>query len=224
MFEGFGAIVRKDLRLELRTGESTLALVALSLLILVVLVMALGVPGERRAEVAAGAFWIALIFAAMLGATRALLSERETGCIRGLLLAPIEPATIFAAKLTVALVFMAVSGAAVMVLLLLFFNLDFGMGLVRLVPIFALGSVGLAAVCTLLSAISGRVRAGALILPALVIPIYVPALIAGSKASAAVLAGMPLAAVVTWLKILAAFDVLFVAAGYLLFEHVVLED
>lgn len=224
MFEGFGAIVRKDLRLELRTGESTLALIALSLLILVVLVLAFGVPGEQRAEVAGGALWIALIFAAMLGATRALLSERETGCIQGLLLAPIEPATIFAAKLTVALIFMAISGIAVMVLLLLFFNLDFGMNLMRLLPVLFLGMTGLGALCTLLAAISGRVRAGALILPALVIPIYVPALIAGSKASAAVLSGLPLSAVATWLRILGAFDVLFVVAGYLLFEHVLLED
>jgi heme exporter protein B len=224
MFAGFIAILRKDLRLELRTGESTIALIALSLLILVVLVLAFGPGGARRAELAAGALWIALIFAAMLGATRSLLAERESGCIRGLLLSPVEPATIFAAKLTVALIFMAIAGAAVLVMLMLFFNLDFGIGLLRLLPVFGLGTVGLAAVCTLLAAISGRVQAGGLLLPAMVIPIYVPALIAGTKASAAVLAGQPLGATLTWLKILGAFDVLFVVAGYLLFEHVVLED
>jgi heme exporter protein B len=224
MLEGFGAIVRKDLRLEVRSGESTVALVSLSILILVVMVLAFGPGGARRAEVAAGALWIALIFAGTLGATRALLAERESGCIRGLLLSPVEPATIYAAKLAVALIFMAEAGVAVLVVLVLFFNLEFGGGLLRLIPVALLGAAGLAALCTLLATVSGRVRAGAMLLPVLVVPLFTPALIAGSKASAAVLAGQSLSAVATWLKLLCAFDVLFVAAGYLLFEHVILED
>jgi len=224
MLEGFGPILRKDLRLELRSGESTVALVSLSVLILVVMVLAFGPGGARRAEIAAGALWIALIFAGTLGAAQALLAERESGCIRGLLLSPVEPATIYAAKLTVSMIFMAEAGFAVLIMLVLFFNLEFGGGLLRLVPIFALGMLGLAALCTLLAAVSGRVRAGAMLLPVLVVPLFTPALIAGSKASAAVLAGQPLGAVTTWLKLLFAFDVLFVTAGYLLFEHVILED
>jgi heme exporter protein B len=224
MLDGFGPIVRKDLRLELRSGESTVALVSLSVLILVVMVLAFGPGGARRAEVAAGALWIALIFAGTLGATQALLAERETGCIRGLLLSPVEPATIYAAKLAVAMIFMAEAGAAVLIVLVLFFNLDFGGALLRLVPIFLLGEVGLAALCTLLATVSGRVRAGAMLVPVLVVPLFTPALIAGSKASAAVLAGQPLGMVTTWMKLLCAFDVLFVTAGYLLFEHVILED
>ncbi len=55
-------------------------------------------------------------------------------------------------------------------------------------------------------------------------PIFVPALIAGVKASAAALAGAPFAAMGDWLKIMIAFDVLFVTAGYLLFEYVIGQD
>lgn len=225
MLRQFSALVRKDLRLEMRTGESIVALLALGLLILVVMVMAFGpASGARRAEIAAGALWIALIFAAMLGASRAMLAELESGCIRGLLLSPVQPATVFAAKLTVALLFMTIAGAAVLVLMVVLFNLQFGVGLARLLPVFVLGCIGLAALCTLLAAISGRVRAGAMLLPALLIPLYIPALIAGSKASALVLGGQPLSAAAAWLKVLIAFDLLFVVAGYLLFEYAVLED
>ncbi len=60
-----------------------------------------------------------------------------------------------------------------------------------------------------------------MLLPILAVPIFVPALIAGVKASAAALAGVPLDSTGQWLKIMVAFDVLFVTAGYLLFEHVV---
>ena len=87
-----------------------------------------------------------------------------------------------------------------------------------------LGALGFAALATLLAAISGRTRAGDLLLPMLAVPMFVPALIAGVKASAAALAGAPFASMGDWLKILIAFDVLFVTAGYLLFEHVVGED
>ncbi len=224
MLEGFGPIVRKDLRLELRSGESTVALLSLSTLILVVMVLVFGPGGARRAEVAAGALWLALIFAGTMGSTRALVAERETGCIRALLLSPVEPGTIYAAKLSVAMIFMAEAGAGVLLILVLFFNLEFGRALLSLIPVFLLGILGLAALCTLLATVSGRVRGGAMLLPVLVVPLFIPALIAGSKASAAVLSGQPLGSVITWIKLLCAFDVLFVAAGYLLFEHVILED
>jgi heme exporter protein B len=221
---GFAAILRKDLRLELRSGQSTVALAVLSLLILVVLVFALSPSGGRDAEAAAGALWVALIFSGMLGATRALLAEGENGCIRALVMSPIDRATLYAAKLVAAFIFMTVAEIATVILLVLFFNLDFDLGLARLVPILLLGELGFAALSTLLAVISGRVRAGDLLLPLLAVPMFVPALIAGVKASGAALGGAGFAQIDSWLKILVAFDVLFVTVGYLLFEHVVSED
>jgi heme exporter protein B len=221
---GFAAILAKDLRLELRSGTSTIALIALSLLIMVVMVFTLPAGGFDQAESAAGALWVALVFAGMLGATRALVAESENGCIRGLLLSPIDRASIYAAKLAASFTFMAVAEAAAVVIMVLFFNLGFDISVLRLVPVILLGALGFAALATLLASISGRTRAGDLILPMLAVPMFVPALIAGVKASAATLAGAPLARVGTWLGVLVAFDALFIAAGYLLFEYVVRED
>src|SRR5215470_3431224 len=104
----FAAIVRKDLMLELRSGQSTVALGSIALLVLVVLNFALDRTVARGADAAAGAIWIALVFAGMLGGTRAVLAEMENGCIRGLLMSPIDRATLYAAKSTAALIFMAV--------------------------------------------------------------------------------------------------------------------
>jgi heme exporter protein B len=221
----FAAILRKDLRLELRGGESTITLVALSLLILVVMVFALDpAGGASDAGTAAGALWVALVFAGMLGATRALLAERDNGCLRALLLSPLDRATLYCAKLVAAFIFMAIAQAAAVVIMVLFFNLDFDARLLRLAPVLGLGALGFAALATLLAAITGRVRAGDLLLPLLAVPLFVPALIAGVKASAAAIAGEPFAAFAQWLRILTAFDVLFLSAGYLLFEHVIGED
>jgi len=221
----FIAILRKDLRLELRTGESTVTLLALSLLILIVMVFALNpVGGARDTGTAAGALWVALLFAGMLGATRVLVAENANGCLRALLLSRADRAAIYLAKLVAALIFMMVADLAAVLLMVLFFNLDFDLRLARLAPVLALGAVGFAALATLLAAISGRVRAGDLLMPLLAVPLFVPPLIAGVKASDAALSGEPFAMFAEWLKILIAFDVLFVSAGFLLFEHVIGEE
>jgi len=107
---------------------------------------------------------------------------------------------------------------------MLFFNLEFSESVAPLAMVLILGVLGFSALATLLAAISMRARGGELLLPLLIVPLFVPALIAGVKASAAVLAGARLAAAREWVGILVAFDVLFVSAGYLLFEQVVGEE
>ncbi|MGH7950191.1 MAG: heme exporter protein CcmB [Candidatus Binataceae bacterium] len=221
---GFAAVLRKDLRLELRSGESTISLAALALLVLVVLVFSLERTGAESADTAAGALWVALVFAGLLSATRALSAERENGCIRGLLMSPLDPGALFVSKLAAAFVFMTVAEGAVVALMILLFNLEIHSGLALLIVPLVLGTAGFAAVASLLAAISSRTRASELLLPLLAVPMFVPALIAGVRASAAALGGAPLSAMLDWLGILAAFDVLFVTAGYLLFEQVIGED
>src|SRR5579872_4559544 len=125
----FAAILRKDLRLEIRSGQSTIALFALSLLIMVVLVFALDPQPTDRARDAAGALWVALVFAGMLGATRSILAENENGCMRALMVGPVDAGALYGAKLTGAFIFMAVAEAAAVILIVLFFNLDIGVGL-----------------------------------------------------------------------------------------------
>ena len=218
----FVAVLRKDLRLELRSGQSTIALFALSLLIMVVLVFALNPQPRDRARDGAAALWVAMVLGGMLGATRAMTAEHDNGCLRALTVSPIDPAALYAAKLGAAFVFMAIVEVAAVVFITLFFNFDFGVNLVRIIPSLMLGTLGFAAPATLLAAISGRTRAGDLLLPILTVPLFIPALIAGVKASEATLAGTPVAS--QWIGILIAFDILFVTAGTLLFEHLLGED
>jgi heme exporter protein B len=201
-----------------------LALLAMSMMVLVVLVFALDAARVRSADTAAGALWVAMVFSGLVGATRVLGAERENNAIRGLLLSPLDPATLYAAKLVAAFIFMAVAEVGAVILLVLFFNLEFSADLTRLAPVLMLGALGFAALATLLSAATGHTRAGDMILPILAVPMFTPALIAGVKASSAALMGAPLASMSDWLRIMIAFDVLFVTAGYLLFEHVVGED
>jgi heme exporter protein B len=221
----FVAILRKDLRLELRAGESLLTLAGLSLLILVTMVFALDpVGGTRDAGTAAGALWVAMIFAGSAGASRVVTAERDNGSIRALMLSPVEPTALFGAKLVAALIFIVVAQIAAVLVLVLFFNLDFDARIAALALPLALGMIGFAALTTLLAGLAGRMRTGTLMLPLLAVPMFVPALIAGVRASSIALAGAALSDAAQWLKILVAFDVLFVSAGYLLFEYVMGDD
>jgi heme exporter protein B len=218
---GFYALLHKDLTLERRSGGVVIELCVLSLLVLVVLLIAYGPEAGGRPASTAGALWVALILSGLPGASLAIAAEHENDCLKGLRLSPLEPATIYAAKVTAVALSMVISQAATLLLLVLFFNLQFESNLLRLVPILLLGMLGLSALSTLLGTITSRLRAGEMLLALLAAPLYVPELIAGVKASTIVLAGGSLAAVVLPLKILAACDLLFVTCGYLLFEYLV---
>jgi heme exporter protein B len=204
MLAGFRALLHKDLTLERRGGRVVVEISVLSLLVLVVLVIAYGPQAGQRPVAAA---------------SLAVSAEHENDCLTGLRLSPLEPATIYAAKVAGAALTMAVSQAATLLLLVLFFNLQFDLNLLRLIPVLLLGTFGLCAISTLLGTVTSRLRAGEMLLALLAAPLYVPELIAGVKASAAVLGGASLTAVVLPLKILAACDLLFAVCGYLLFEY-----
>ena len=94
---GVWQIVRKDLRVELRSPAGLAAIFVLGLLVL--LIFQFAVPEKPTPESAAAALWISFVFAGTLGAQRTFLLERDNLCIDGLKTAPIEPAVIFLAKM-----------------------------------------------------------------------------------------------------------------------------
>jgi heme exporter protein B len=219
----FATILHKDLRLELRSGKSTLTLSILALLILTVLTFALDAP-SRSSTLAAGVLWVAMIFAGMAGGTRAIVSEWQNGCIRCLLLSPADRGAIYAAKMAASFLSMMVAQVMAVMLMVFFFDLDFNLRIIRLAAVLTMGTIGFASLTTLLAAIEVQIKSADLLLPLLVVPVFIPALIAGVKATQAALAGLPFAGFAQWLKILGACDLLFLAGGYLLFEQVISED
>jgi len=213
-------ILLKDLRIEFRSKAGLLSIFVLGLLVLLIFQFAL--PERPTPESAAAALWLAFVLAGTLGAQRTFLVERENLCIEGLKTAPIDPASIFVAKMAGTLVTLTILQAVVVPLTALFFGVapasPFWFALVCV-----LGNVGFSAVVTLFAAISVGTRAREVILPLLVLPLLVPLLIAAVKASSLLLAGVAVGEASVWIQVLAAFDVVFTVAGWLLFEHVVRE-
>ena len=217
------ALLWKDLLIELRTKETLASLLLLGVLTLVVLSFAFDPTSPMREAAAPGVLWVALIFAGTLGMNRSLLREREHDCLQGLLLAPLDRGTIYLAKSAANFLFMVAAQIALVPLFVFFFNLPFTATVVRLTPVLLLGLLGFAAVGTLFAAVSLRTRAREVMLPLLMLPLAAPLFIAGIQASTQLLAGQPFAAVAHWLRLMAAFDVVFLVVGWLTFEYVVEE-
>ena len=214
------AILRKDLRIEWRTRESVSSLVALGVLLLVVFTIAQDPTPEEQPRLAPTVLWATFVFTGLLGVQRGFLLEREQDCLAGLLLAPIDPAAIFVGKLVANLCLLGVMQAIVVPLVALLLHVDFLPVLPGLLVVLTLGNVGFSAGATLFAAIAARTRAREVLLPLLLLPLVLPVLIAGVKATQAVLAG-GLARSTDAIGVLAAFDVVFTVAGWLLFAYVV---
>jgi heme exporter protein B len=214
------AILRKDLRIEWRTRESVSSVVTLGILLLVVFTIAHDPTPEQAPLLAPSVLWATFVFTGLLGVQRSFLLEREQDCLAGLLLAPIDPASIFVGKLLANLVLLGAMQAIVVPLVAVLLHVDFGSVLPGLLIVLSLGNLGFAAIATLFAAITVRTRAREVLLPLLLLPLALPVLIAGVKATQAVLAG-GLSNASDALSVLGAFDVIFTVAGWLLFTYVV---
>jgi heme exporter protein B len=217
------ALIRKELRVEMRTKQTLSSLLLLSVLILVVLSFAFDPRSEIRPLAAPGALWVAVIFAGVLGLNRSFLSERENDCMYGLLLCPVDRGTIYLGKAIANFLFMLTAQALVLPVFVFFFNVTISAPFAGVVGSLVLGLLGFAALGTLFAAMSVRTPAREVMLPLLLLPLVVPLFIAGVKVTERGLAGKPIADVAHWLHMMIAFDAVFLVVGWVAFEYVVEE-
>lgn len=215
------ALLWKDSLLELRTKERISSLFVLAFLMILVFVFALSPEQAQRPEIGAAVLWVTLLFAGMLSLQRGFLIEQERGCLSGLLLTPIDPSTLFLAKLLSNVLFLIIVEVIVTPLTLLLLGTSWSSSLLLLPVILLLGIVGFSALGTLLSAIAVRTRAREVLLPVMLLPLLIPLLIATVKVTSALFAGEAWPNV--WVRVLLAFDVIFVVTGWLIFGQVVRE-
>ena len=214
-------VARKDLVIETRSREViyTSALFA----ILCVLVFAFGFVEEGRAEpkAAAAILWIAIAFSGSLALGRVFDRERQNETMRALLLAPVGRPAIYLGKLAGVLTLLLSVQLLVVPLVALWFQAALFRNTLLLVGLLVLGSLGYAAVGTLFAAMLVRVRSRDVLLPVLLYPITVPVIIAGVRATSALLQPeLDVAMVRFWLSLLVAFDIVFVTLALWTFEPV----
>jgi heme exporter protein CcmB len=215
-------IARKDFTIEARSREiiATAAFFAVAC----VLVFSFSLVQEGRApdNAAAGVLWIGISFSGTLSLGRLFERERVHDTLRTLLLAPVERPAVYLGKLWAAVLLMSAVGAV----LLPFTGFLFDQAVIRSAPALALvivlGVIGYAAVGTLFAAMLGRTRSRDVLLPVLLYPMTVPVLIAGVRATSALLAvdGPDWPTAQLWAGVLIAFDAVFVTLALWTFEAV----
>lgn len=218
-----GILIWKEVTAEFRTRELIFSMLLFALLVVVIFNFTFEPGSQATAEAAPGILWVAFTFAGVLGLHRAFSREVENGCLHGLMLAPIDRGLIFLGKMSGNLIFILIIEIFTLPLFAVLFNLSLLPGLIRLIVILLLATLGFAAVGTLFSAIAINTRTREIMLPILLFPVEVPVILAAVNATAAVLNGRDWSAISGWLKILLAFDLLFVMVCYVTFEYVLEE-
>jgi heme exporter protein B len=218
------ALIRKDLRLELRTRESVPAMILFSLGTFVLFHFALDTP-EVEGDLAAGVLWVTLLFAAVLGINRLFVAEREEGGFDAFLLAPVDRTAMFVAKAAILFTFLvALEIAAVAAFAILLLEPSPWPALPGLMAVLGLADVGLAVIGTLVGALAIQTRARDLMVPLLALPLSVPLVIAGARATSPLLAASGAGALEgRWLLILGLYDLVFGLLAYAIFDFLLEE-
>lgn len=212
------AIMKKDVTSEFRSREVLSSMFVFAILVIVIFNFAFDLRVENKETVAPGVLWVAIVFAGMLGLNRSFISEKDKGCMEGLLLCPVDRSAIYLGKMAGNLLFMLAMEAIVLPVFAAFFNLPmFGP---RLLLVVLLGTIGFATVGTLFSAVAVHTKTREIMLPILLLPVAIPVLVAAVKATGDLLASVPPPTEGPWLGILVGFDVIFLTAAFLTFEYV----
>ncbi len=210
-------VFRKDLTIEARTGEVTTTSGFFALLVVILSSMSFyGGPATGRV-VASGVVWLSIAFAAVLALARSWAREREEGALGGLLSSPVQPSAIFAGKAAGLFAFLVVVELIVFPAAALFFSIDLLDRGVGLFVIALLATPGITASGTLFGAMTVRTRARDLILAIVLFPLLAPSLLAAVAATRQLLEGVPLDGLWDFLKLMAVFDLTFIAGGLALF-------
>jgi heme exporter protein B len=219
-----GALLRKELLVELRTLESIPGMSLFAVTTFVVFHFALNQDSVSGQE-AAGILWVTLLFAAMLGINRLFVADADQGGFDGFLLAPVDRGALLIAKALALLAYLLVLElVAVPAFALLLLGPPLGQTLPGLLAPLALGDLGVAAIGTLVAALAVRTRARDLLGPLLALPLLVPIVIGCARASAPLFAATHAgASPPRWLVTLALYDLVFGLVAYAVFDFL-LED
>lgn len=218
-------IARKDFTIEARSREIIATAAFFAVACVLVFSFSLVTDGRAPDGVAAGVLWVGVAFSGTLSLGRLFERERAHDTLRTLLLAPVERPAVYLGKLLAVIMLMAAVGA----LLLPLTGFLFDQAVVRAAPwlaaVLLLGITGFAAIGTLFAAMLGRLRSRDVLLPVLLYPMSVPVLIAGVRATSALLeaTGPDFATARMWMGVIAAFDAVFLTLALWTFEAVMEE-
>jgi heme exporter protein CcmB len=217
-------IARKDFRVEARSRELVYTTLFFAVSCVLVFSFAFVRGGEAVDNAAAGILWVAIAFAGTLALGRTFERERQAETLRALLLSPVERPAIYLGKLIGILLLLFGVEIVLVPAIAFLFQAPLGRAPLLVASLLGAGTLGFAAVGTLFAAMLGRAESRDVLLPVVLYPITLPALVGGMQGTAAIFAAEPdLALAQTWLSMLIFFDAVFITLSLWTFAPVMSE-
>jgi heme exporter protein B len=217
-------IIRKDLLIEWRTRSRLNALVFFALATLLMFSFALGPDTVALRRNAAGYLWLGILFASVLSLAESFRIETENLSLDGVRLAPADPRAIFLGKAIGNTVMLWALALVITPVTIGLYDVSVKEGILKLAGVLLLGCFGISAPGTLYAAIASNARSRDVLLPLLLFPVLIPALLASVKATGLVLEGDPMNQLPGWLELLSGFNLLYWGLGFALFPKVIEDD
>lgn len=216
------ALVRKDLRLELRTRQTAIGMALFALVAMVLFQFTVASRVDDATPFAGGIVWATLALTAVLGVSRAWAAEREGRVLDGLLVSPVSRGALLLAKACSLFLYMLALEVLVLPLAVVFFVEGAGPGDLALAFLAAaLADIGIAALGSLVASLAAFARGRELLVPALFLPALLPLVIAAAGATHAVLGGpREVAEYRGYCVFLGVYAVIFALVSYATYEYV----
>ncbi len=214
------AALRKELLLQWRTRGQFISVFVFGAASLLLFSFAIGPNAGALRTFSAGFLWLALLLSSTLTLAESFHAEMENRALEGLLLLPSDPRALYYAKAIANWLQLALLGVALVPVMVVLYDAG-TTRLPTLLLVILLGSAGLSAPGTLYAAMTAQLKAKQTLLPLLLFPLIVPALLGSVKATSYVILGDPMGQARSWMVLLAAFDLIYWSLCGLLYERVI---
>jgi heme exporter protein B len=227
-FRRIWAVAWKDLLTEQRAKAAFNAMIFFAALTLFTFGFALGTEGSGAEggllkRVAPGLIWVAILFSGVLAVDRSFQLEAERGGLEGLRLFPGDRKAIYFGKLIANLVVMFALEVVLFPVAAVLYNIDLWPRLPTVIAVSAAGTVGFVAMGTFYAALTANLRARQVLLPLLLFPVLIPVVIASVKGLTLAFTGDAMGELGSWMRLLAASDLLFLTICAFTFDFVLEE-
>jgi heme exporter protein B len=208
----------KDFRLEWRSKDAINSMLFFALLVVVIFSFSFNPTAEESRQIAGGLIWVAFLFAAVVALNQTWARELRNQVLDGYRVSPAPANALFLAKALGNFVFVSLLEALMTPLFIIFYTLRaLGPGW-QLIPVALLGTWAIVVNGTFFAAMSIRTRSREIMLPLLLFPISIPALLAMVEATSSILTGE--ASARFWIVLLGVYDLVFTTVSLLLFESI----
>lgn len=216
-------IAGKDIVSELKSKQTVGIMVIFSVLVILIFSFAFDPVDRIIRNVIPGLIWVITIFSGILGLNRSFVSEFENSCLSGLRLAPVDPVSIYLGKAAANFIFVSIVQLFSVPLLFILFDYKLKGSFIWFLAIIFVGTFGFIIIGTFLAGLAANAKNSEMLLPLLLLPLLSPLVIAAVQATRLVIENESFGEAISWIRLMAGYDLLFTAVCILLFEYI-LED